>query len=142
MQIKEIEQKLFQYFSTRPEIKLGYVFGSLSKGGEHRLSDIDIAILVEEEKVPRGEPYGYKAMIISDIMALLKTDKVDLVVLNEAPLILCFRVVYEGIVVYSIDEKMRVEFETKVMSLYFDRQYYYRRHDELAINRIAKEGIL
>ncbi len=142
MTIKEIRDKVAEYFSTRPEIKVGYIFGSRAKGEENKLSDIDIAILVDEETVPKDLPFGYKANIITELMELLKTQKVDLVILNESPLFLCFRVIHDGLILYSNDEKKRVDFEVQVMNQYFDQQYYYERHAQLTINRIAKEGIL
>jgi hypothetical protein len=142
MTIKEIRDKVAKYFSTRPEIKVGYIFGSRARGKENKLSDIDIAILVDEEKVPNDLPFGYKANIITELIQVLRTQRVDLVILNESPLFLCFCVIRDGLILYSNDEKRRVDFEVKVMSRYFDQQYYYERHAELTINRIAKEGIL
>lgn len=142
MDTKEIKGKVSKYFSTRPEINTGYIFGSRAKGEENKSSDIDIGILIDEEKMPKDASYGYKAKIITELMGILKTEKVDLVILNESPLFLCFRVVHDGLILCSKDEKKRIDFEVKVMSRYFDQQYYYKRHAQLTINRIAKEGIL
>lgn len=142
MNIKEIKEKVATYFSTKPEIRVGYIFGSIAKGEENKLSDIDIGILVDEEKLPKDAPYRYKAQVITDLIGIFKTEKVDLVILNEGPLLLSFRVVHDGLILYSKDEKERIDFEVKVMSRYFDQQYYYKRHAQATINRIAQEGIL
>lgn len=138
----KIEDKFFEYFSSKPEIKVGYIFGSRAKGEEGKISDIDIAILVDKESIPQDSFYGYKAKIITELIGILKTDKVDLVILNESPLYLCFRVIRDGLVLYSSDEIRRIQFEAKIMSRYFDQQYYYKRHALDTINRIAIEGIL
>jgi hypothetical protein len=140
--IEEIKDKVSRYFSTRPEIKIGYIFGSRAKGKKNKLSDIDIAILTDEEKVPKDVPYGYKAKVIADLMSILKTGKVDLVILNESPLFLCFRVIHDSLILYSQDEKKRIDFEVKIMSRYLDRKFYYDRHINLSLAAIAREGIL
>ncbi len=142
IKIAGIKKKAAGYFSHRPEIKVGYIFGSRAKGCEGELSDIDIAILIDEEKVPKDEPYGYKANIITDLMGVFKTGKIDLVILNESPLFLSFRVIHDGIILYSDDEKKRIDFEVKIMSRYFDEQYYFKRHARSTVNRIALEGVL
>lgn len=142
MNIKEIKDKVTEYFSTRSEIEVGYIFGSRAKGKDNKLSDIDIGILVDEKKVPKDVPYGYKAKVITDLISILKTEKVDLVILNESPLFLCFRVIHDGEILYSKDEKKRIEFEVKIISRYLDRRFYYDRHINLSLTTIVREGIL
>jgi len=142
MSVKEIKDKLAKYFSTRPEIKVGYIFGSKAKGEENRLSDIDVAILIDEEKAAKNLSYRYKAKVLTELMGILRTQKVDLVILNESPLFLCFRVIRDGLILYSKDEIKRIRFEVKIMSRYLDRKFYYDRHVNLSLATIAREGIL
>jgi len=142
MSIKEIKDKLIKYFSTRPEIKVVYIFGSKAKGEENRLSDIDVAILIDEEKIAKNLSYRYKAKVLTELMGILGTQKVDLVILNESPLFLCFYVIRDGLILYSKDEIKRIQFEVKIMSRYFDRKFYYDRHVNLSLATIAREGIL
>ena len=142
MSIKEIKDKLAKYFSTRPEVKVGYIFGSKAKGEENRLSDIDVAILIDEEKTAKNLSYRYKAKVLTELMGILRTQKVDLVILNESPLFLCFRVIRDGLILYSKDEIKRIQFEVKIMSQYLDRKFYYDRHVNLSLATIAREGIL
>lgn len=49
--------------------------------------------------------YGYKAEVLSDLIKLLKTNNVDLVILNEADILLRHRVLYFGKLIYSKNEK-------------------------------------
>jgi hypothetical protein len=142
MNMKEIENNVGKYFSTRPEINVGYLFGSTAKGEESKLSDIDIAILVDEEKLPKELSYRYKANVITELMKVLRTEKVDLVILNESPLFLCFRVIHDGVILYSDNEKKRIDFEVKIMRRYLDRKFYYDRHINLSLAAVAEEGIL
>lgn len=141
MNRQEIKDKISKYFSTRDEIKFAYLFGSQAKNEEGRLSDIDIAVYLDEN-LNSDERFDLRLGLINQASKIFKTDKIDLIVLNDSPLLLSFRVVHDGLILYSNDEIERIQFEAKIMSLYFDQQYYYKRHAETTVNRIAKEGIL
>lgn len=141
MTIKEIKDKVAEYFSTRPEIKMGYIFGSRAKGEENKLSDIDIAVYLDE-KIDEYKRFDIRLGLISEAGSLLKTDKIDLVILNDVDIFLAYQVVFFGKLIYCRNELNRIRYEAKTLSLYFDQQYYYDRHAKLTIERIAKEGIL
>lgn len=71
--VETIGDKLVPYCASRREVLLAYLFGSVAQGRTNRLSDIDIALLVDEEefeKLDAQEPYGYKAAAIADLMGL------------------------------------------------------------------------
>ncbi|MEM4234743.1 MAG: nucleotidyltransferase domain-containing protein, partial [Candidatus Methanomethylicaceae archaeon] len=56
-----IKRQLAPYFVRRSEILLAYLFGSAARGRTNKLSDIDIALLVDEKKFQKldaKEPYG------------------------------------------------------------------------------------
>lgn len=142
MKADEIEEKISPYFLACPEVQAAYLFGSTAKGGAGLLSDIDLALLVDEAKIPGNLPYGYKVYAAAELMRCLQTDGVDLVILNESPLLLRFQVVRDGIVLHCKDEKGRVQFESQVMSIFLDEQYYFKRHAAANLERIAREGIL
>ena len=120
MNIKEIEDRIAKYFSTRPEIKGGYIFGSRAKGKENKLSDIDIAILIDENSVEEFYPYGYKARILTDLLKILKTNNIDLVILNNASCLLRHRVIRYGKVIYSRAELDRINFQVRTIDEYTD----------------------
>ncbi|MBU2573712.1 MAG: nucleotidyltransferase domain-containing protein [Elusimicrobia bacterium] len=136
MDIKEIEGRLARYFSSRPEIKAGYIFGSRTRGVENGLSDIDVAILVDDAISPETYPYGYKAKILTDLLKLLKTDNIDLVVLNNAPCLLRHRAICRGRLVYSGAERERIKFQVRTIAEYCD----FKRLMTAAPRRANREG--
>lgn len=142
MDIQEIGKKASAYFFQKPEVKVVYLFGSMAKRKENKSSDIDIAVLLDENFAAQEISYTYRPTVITDLIGVLKTEKLDLIILNESPLLLCFRTVQEGLILYSSDETQRVRFETRIMSRYFDQQYYFKRHAKITIDQIASEGIL
>jgi predicted nucleotidyltransferase len=141
MDIKDIKTKITQYFIDKKEVKFVYLFGSHAGNKATRLSDIDIALYLDE-KLNSNERFEFRLKLISEVSTVIKTDKIDLIILNDSPLLLSFNVVHDGIIICANDEKKRIQFETKIMSFYFDQQYYFKRHAQATINRIAKEGIL
>jgi len=141
MNIEEIQVSLQGFFATRLEVRLAYLFGSLVRGRSNKLSDIDIAVLLDEERyraLDEKEPYGYKAALIADLMGMLHTNEVDLVVLNEAPPLLAHEVIRTGVVVFCRDERERIAFEVHTKKRYLDtkplreikRHYLYQRIDQ------------
>ena len=139
MEALKIQKELLRYFSAQPEVETAYLFGSAARGELGPLSDIDLAILIDEEKVPQNISYAYKARLITGLMKALQTDRVDLVILNESPLLLRFEVLRGGKILYVRDERKRIKFEVKVMSLYLDELYYFKRHARVNLERIARK---
>ena len=94
--LKEIVKRIQVYLEGRPEIRFAYLFGSWAKGTANPLSDIDVAIYVNEEGIGEGYPYGYTAELIADLMKIARTNRLDLVILNAAPPLLRFQVARYG----------------------------------------------
>ncbi len=125
----------------RSKVVFAYLFGSQARGEVGPRSDLDIAVYLNEG-LDRGERFDLRLRLMSDLSVVFHTDRIDLLLLRDLPLSFQFRVVKEGKLIYCKDELQRIRFEFKVMSYYFDRQYYYRRHAKLLIERVAKEGLL
>ncbi len=132
------EKELTEYFSSKDSVILAYLFGSTVRGDTGRLSDVDIGILLDE-KLSKEDRFDLELKLISEMAILIKKNKIDLVVLNEAPLLLAHNVIKDGIVLKS-DEAERVKFETKILSMYIDEKYYIKRHTEETLKRIAEAG--
>lgn len=129
----EVVRKLQTYFKKRKEIQLAYLFGSVAEEKQTRLSDLDVAVLVEPNRLQEldQEPLGYQAAITTDLMALLRTNDVDVVILNHATPLLAYEVVKYGIKVFCRDEAERIRFEVHTFQQYVDTkplreiQHYY-----------------
>lgn len=121
--------------SLDEEVVFAYVFGSygLEKAGP--LSDVDIALyLISAERI-----WKKKMKLTGDITSILKPDEVDLVILNEAPLSLCFQVLRTGKLLFSKDEVMRISFISNVYDMYCDTEPLRQSAQENLLTRI-REG--
>ena len=132
------KKELTEYFSSKDNVILAYLFGSTVRGDAGRLSDFDIGVLLDE-KIPKKDRFDLELKLISDIAILIKKNKIDLIILNEAPLLLEYNIIKSGIILKS-DEAERVKFETKVLSMYLDEKYYIKRHTEETLKRIVEVG--
>ena len=118
MKKQELIKKLNSFFSAKkrePFIKLAYLFGSRVGGSEGLISDYDIAVLYS--KTPLSD---MRYSLAHKLAALLVTDKVDLVVLNGAPVELSYAVITTGLVAYEVSATERVEYEASILSRYGD----------------------
>jgi hypothetical protein len=118
---EEIIRKLQAFFRDLPEVRFAYLFGSLSSQTHNDLSDVDVAVFVDSATLDKDNYYyGYKATLLADIMQLLKENRVDLVILNQATPLLSFHVVRYGMPIYEADRLSRIQFQAKAFSRYFD----------------------
>lgn len=112
-------QALRDFFSTRPDVLMAFVFGSFARGTETVESDLDVAVYI----VPEGpdieweETRDYKAEdeIWSSVERITGRDT-DLIVLNRAPSTLACSIVQEGIPVIIKDPALCLRFSLLVSS--------------------------
>ena len=108
------------FFLPRKEIVLAYLYGSFAKGASHPHSDVDVAILLDESISVERYPYGYRSELIADLMKLLRTNRIDLVVMNNASPFLKFQVVRYGLLILARSEAERIDFHVKTIAKYND----------------------
>lgn len=99
-----------------PELKLVYLFGSQIDGPAGPESDYDFVLLVDDVR----QVLAFRARLTHELGDVLETDRVDVVILNQAPVELAYAVIAQGRPVYQRDEATRVEYEAEVMGRYGD----------------------
>jgi hypothetical protein len=112
--LKEIKKIFLNH-----KVIFAYLFGSQIEGNIGGLSDIDIAIYFDE-KIPESERFDRKLKIAAEFSFLLKRDDIDIVVLNDAYPLLQHRIIKQGKIIFSSDEKKRIDFEVKAVLRYLD----------------------
>lgn len=130
---------LSQLFSQYP-VQFAYLFGSQATGKSGPLSDIDLAVYLDPN-LDKDKRFQIRIELSGKLSSVYKKE-VDLIVLNDTFNLLAYNIIFDGEVVYNVAESERVKFEAKVMSLYFDQQYYYKKRALSTIDKIAREGIL
>ena len=114
--IKEIKSLLL----PRKEIVLAYLHGSTAKGTSRPYSDVDIAVLLDENISVEEGPYGYHAELLAILMKALRTNRIELTILNDAPPFLKFQVIRYGRGILIRSEAKRIDFHVKTIAKYND----------------------
>ena len=125
---------LINEFNKKEDILLIYLFGSYSKETQNKLSDIDFAILLHQNA---KDFYFNKQMeYLGLLIDIFRRDDIDLVILNSAPLLLQFKVVKSGKLIYAKNELTRIRFEENVIRNYLDMKSLYDYYNKYLIRRI------
>ncbi len=140
---EKVQKTLCAFFQNRDEVLLAYLFGSVAEDKQNKLSDLDIAVLVEGDKLGKldEQPFGYQVSAMTDLISLLKTNDVDLVILNYATPLLSHEVIKYGEVIFCRDEEMRIQFEVRTLQQYIDTKPLRDIQHEYLVRRI-KSGTL
>ncbi len=130
-----IDPKYIEQIAVKYRIALVYLFGSRAKNTESKLSDIDIAVFLENP----SRNINQKDMILGliyDFAQLFGSDKIDLLLLNKASLAIQFEVISKGKILYQANSQKRYSYEERVVKLYldfkkFEDEYYKAMHRKI-----------
>ena len=117
-------------------IVLLYLHGSHARGTQGRLSDLDLAVLLEADAAPDRDR---RAAVLSGLEKQCGRDDVDVVILNHAGSVIKDRVVRHGRLIFARSEVDRVQFEASVIKEALDFRYYGETYDR-ALFRQIREG--
>ncbi len=140
LSVEVVEARLYTFFRDRPEILLAYLFGSLLTTSTRIPRDLDLAVLVNSDRLEtmdREAPYGYPAELNTAIMAHLKINRVDLTLLHRASPVLTYQVIHTGRLIFSRSEEIRHEFEISALKRHADTRYLRRIKRTYSEKRIA-----
>jgi len=117
--LEALVERIAALLAPRQEVLEAYLFGSQATGRAQPHSDIDVAVYVDEAGAVHSG-YGYPAELTTVLMAGLRTNRVDVVVLNHAPPVLYHRVLRDGVRVLSRDLRATTTREGYALSRYCD----------------------
>jgi predicted nucleotidyltransferase len=131
--------RLQRFFAGQRKVRLAYLFGSYGKGTEGPLSDIDIAVFLNIN-LSKHERQETQLALLSEVSSILKTDGLDLVVMNDCPVELNYEIIKHGKILNVKDEGERVDVESMILSRYLDRRYYEQRGLNTFLERVIQKG--
>jgi len=108
---------LINYFAGKKDILAAYLYGSYGTEAQTPLSDVDLAVLLASET---KQPLFKQIEIESDISKICQSDEINLLLLNNAPLLLQFKVISTGRLLYERDAVALSKFQEIVCKLYAD----------------------
>ncbi|MDY0211728.1 MAG: nucleotidyltransferase domain-containing protein [Desulfuromonadaceae bacterium] len=117
-QTQQILNNIQAVLNSMPQVEFAYLFGSQAQGVTGPLSDIDIAVFVQE----REDMFMLRLLLLEQLQRLGGLVPVDLVVLNNAPPVLKYEVICNGNVIKE-NRELRVMFEVRTLGEYLDTQH-------------------
>ncbi|HEX5989506.1 MAG TPA: nucleotidyltransferase domain-containing protein [Solirubrobacterales bacterium] len=97
------------------------LIGSQARGEAGPLSDVDIAIW-HEPGMDQKQRWDLQMSLMGAAQDILRTNEVDLVMLNQAPPLLQQRAIRDAVRLVERDHDQRVRFETRAILDFLDTQ--------------------
>jgi predicted nucleotidyltransferase len=130
---KEKLNKIKQFLAKQP-IKLAYLYGSHAEGKASEDSDIDIGVVLQN----KAEKSIFR--IGTELSQILPAEEFDVRELTEdCNPVFGMNVINNAQVLYSRNEKERIDFELKIMDRYYDSKKI-RRINYQYLTDSAKKG--
>ena len=114
-----LTQAVRRSVSRQRDVSAAYVFGSVAAGRARPDSDLDVAVLLDP-RVRHGDALTRRLQLMADLGAALGRSDVDVVILNDAPLLLAHRVLSRGRLVFARSAAARVRFQVRTAARYLD----------------------
>lgn len=111
--VGELFPEMHKLVEKDPVIITLYLFGSYARGKTTPLSDVDLAVLLDDS-VSKEDYFDKELELRAEFSGILKTDEIDLVVLNQAPHTLAYKVISDGKVLFCRDHQVRARFQVTI----------------------------
>ena len=136
----DIEMRIAAHFEDTGSqmIVSVYLFGSRAEGRAHRESDVDVGVLMDREALPtRRDRFDASLRMGVELGSALSCERVDLVVLNDAPPLFARRIVIEGRRVFCRDPEIDHGFVRDVQLRAADLQPFLDRMQTIKLKALA-----
>jgi len=133
--MQDVAQGIERALRRHTDVVVAYLFGSRARGTSGPLSDIDVAVLLRGD----GHALERRLALMADLAEVSGRERVDVVILNEAPVALAYRVLRDGRLLFSRDERARIEHRVRTVDRYLDMEPF-RRVQEQGLRDRLREG--
>jgi predicted nucleotidyltransferase len=117
-----IEEKIKEYFSEQDSLTAVYLFGSVLEDRFQKKSDIDIA-LIFDENIEKYKKFKLRLKFINDLERVLQRE-VDIIDFEEANLKMQHQIL-SGRLISCTNNLRRVKLEKRSMLNYIDMRHFY-----------------
>lgn len=129
--MEEFQQNLgsIKKILQKNQVVLAFIFGSAANGKLTKLSDLDFAVLLQQNVLP--EKYQrIRFSLLHHLGKIIKNRPLDVAILNDASPLLAQMAVTRGRIIYSKEDSLKNKFQSETLKNYDDTAYlrktYYR----------------
>jgi len=143
-----LAERLARFFAERTEVVAAYLFGSAARGEVGPLADVDVAVLIDEGVAAppgvegRSRLVSLQIDLAGQLPALAGGRRVDVVILNTAPVHIAFPAVTEGILLQGLESRQRVLFEVDLLRRHTDYRPVLEKYGHALARRIEEGRFL
>ncbi|MDQ2882879.1 MAG: nucleotidyltransferase domain-containing protein [Actinomycetota bacterium] len=110
----DLTERLSRLLAGESSVLVAYLYGSHARGRPGPLSDVDVALLLDSDEEQR------RLELTAAIAHAVSPAPADIVILNDAPAALAYRVLRDGKVLVSRNDRVRVEHRVRTIDRYLD----------------------
>jgi predicted nucleotidyltransferase len=131
---------LRRWLDDQPGLAAAWVFGSVARAESRPDSDLDVAVLCGDAPPDRPDSLQFRLDLVGSLSRALGVpqDRVDVVVLDDAPPLLAQAVLVEGKLWLDRDPARRVAFQERALHRYVIAA---RLRDEAMFARARRFGV-
>jgi len=134
-----LEREIVRSLRGSDRVVAVFLFGSQAKGRVHAGSDVDIAVLLDQP--PRAtERYEVIREILTRLASREMAEQADLVLLNDAPPALAFRILRDGKLLFCHDDVTLHRFRVRTYDLHADLAWLEKRFNRATFERASRVG--
>jgi uncharacterized protein len=130
--------ELVRGWAGDPDVAAVYLFGSRARGDAIPRSDVDLAIVLRDGLDPTAR-WRKRLHFSADAARHLRTDAVDVIVLDDAPTTVAHRVLAHGKILAETDPRRRTRVAERIMRQYLDEEHL-RAVLDAGLSRRLREG--
>jgi predicted nucleotidyltransferase len=142
--MQDLPDRIARALGDLAEVRLAYLFGSRAGDRARPDSDIDVAVLVEEAAAADATArLSTVRRLAGRLGRVVASTRLDIVLLNDAPVLLRHRVLRDGALLHERSPEERVRFVTATLREWQDgvvRRDWFRRQRVRALKEGAEHG--
>jgi len=139
MDLDEKILEIIEELNIKKNTEMAILFGSQARGDYKNSSDVDIALLMEEEFLKNKNILDFRSKLISVFSSEIKKD-CDIILINQAPPLLKYQIVKYGRKIYMDQDFDYSSFFSLTLKEYFDFKFYQDFQNKMLLQRIKKAG--
>lgn len=135
----DLVARVAKALESQEGVAAAYVFGSRARGTARSDSDIDVALLLDASPA-KHERASLIRDLVGELGRELAADRVDLVLLNDAPPVLAFHALKAGVLALCRDEVALHRFKVATYGRHADREPTERLFRDVTRRRAREAG--
>ena len=130
---------LIQALKQHSEVVALYSFGGAARDELKPLSDLDYAILLSSQ-LSKRQRFDEHLELIGIFNNVFRTDEIDLIILNDAPLRFCYVILKTGKLIYCKEKDDLIDHREQVLKYYLDFRYFRDSFDKVFLEGVGYDG--